>query len=94
MHRLIATALLALLLAACQSTSAIGNADGLTVETAVRVTSVQAERRWIQQNYPGATVESQALLIDPVPMDRITIQLPSGATRDIYFDISSFFGKM
>ncbi|KRA44536.1 hypothetical protein ASD72_11135 [Pseudoxanthomonas sp. Root630] len=90
-------AVLTLLLAACQTTSnprgTSADADGLTAESAVRVSSVQAERQWIQKHYPGAEVESQALLMGKVPMDLITIQLPSGEKVDVYFDISAFFGK-
>lgn len=99
MHRFLVMAVLTLLLAACQSTSnhrettAGAKADGLSAESAVRVRSIQAERQWLQKHYPGAEVKSQALLMGKVPMDLITIQLPSGEEKKIYFDISSFFGK-
>lgn len=99
MQRVLIVVVLALLLAACQSTPAgrdsadSAQGDGLTAESAVRVRSIQAERQWLQKHYPGAEVKSQALLMGKVPMDLITIQLPSGEEKKIYFDISSFFGK-
>lgn len=97
MQRVLIIMLLTLLLAACQSTSGhregSAEANGLTAESAVRVRSIQAERQWLQKHYPGAEVKSQALLMGAVPMDLITIQLPSREEKKIYFDISSFFGK-
>ena len=106
MYRYVAAALITILLAACQTTSAGPGAahndaaDGLTANTAIRLDAkntsegIAAERRWIQHNYPGAKVKSQSLLMTPRPMDQIEIELPSGESRDLYFDISSFFGKM
>lgn len=92
--------ILAILLAACQSTSVSpGDApssdeDGLTAKTAVKVSSIPEERAWIERRYPGAKLESQSLLMGAGPMDLIEIRLTTGETRRIYFDISSFFGKM
>jgi hypothetical protein len=107
MHRIAASALLALLLTACDTIPAHSEAtlqdatDGLTAETAVRLhdakteaAGIAAEKDWIQKNYPGARVKSQSLLMGSRPMDLIKLELPSGENRDIYFDISSFFGKM
>ena len=39
-------------------------------------------------------IESQSLLMGARPIDRIEIKLTTGEARHIYFDISSFFGKM
>ena len=100
MHFRIFATILAILLAGCQSTSVdrggaqADNRDGLSADTAVKVSSVPAERAWIERHYPGATIESQSLLMKAGPMDRIEIKLTTGETRHIYFDISSFFGKM
>lgn len=100
MHVRVLATLLVLLLAACQSTSMGGaghqggTGDGLTAQTAVKVASIPAERAWIERHYPGAKVESQSLLMGKMPMDVIEITLTTGETRRIYFDISSFFGKM
>ena len=100
MHFRILATIFVILLAGCQSTSVsragtqsdIG--DGLTANTAVKISSVPAERAWIERHYPGATIESQSLLMGATPMDLIEIKLTTGETRRIYFDISSFFGKM
>ncbi len=100
MHFRILAMIFAVLLVGCQSTSAgragaqSSNGDGLTAKTAVKVSSVPAERTWIEQHYPGAKIESQSLLMGAGPMDVIEITLTTGETRRIYFDISSFFGKM
>lgn len=99
-NRVIAIAMLSLLLAGCNSTSvnrsdtSSFSGDGLTTKTAVKVSSIGEEKAWVDRNYPGATIESQSLLMRPSPMDLIEIQLPTGETRRIYFDISSFFGEM
>jgi hypothetical protein len=100
MHFRIFATILAILLAGCQSTSVergggqAESRDGLSADTAVKVSSVPAERAWIERHYPGAMIESQSLLMGASPMDRIEIKLATGETRHIYFDISSFFGKM
>ena len=74
--------------------------DGSSPEQAVDLSSahsetegIQAEHAWLEQHYPGARMKQQDLIIHPQAMDRITIELPSGEERVIYFDISSFFGK-
>ena len=100
MHFRILAAVFALLLAACQSTpvgregNQSGGGDGLSAKTAVNVSSIPEERAWIERHYPGATIESQSLLMGEGPMDLIEIKLTTGETRRVYFDISSFFGKM
>ncbi len=35
----------------------------------------------------------QALLKSDPPVDRLTIELSDGTIKDIYFDVSDFFGK-
>jgi hypothetical protein len=75
--------------------------DGSTADLAVDLSKahtefegIQAERAWLDEHYPGSTIESQALLVGPRAMDLLTISLPSGETRKVYFDISSYFGKL
>ena len=100
MNRVVVIAMLSLLLAGCNSASVNHSqtssfrGDGLTTKTAVKVSSIGEERVWVDRNYPGAKIESQSLLLGPPPMDLIEIQLPTGESRRIYFDISSFFGEM
>lgn len=99
-------ALLAAGLVGCQTISGNNqstarNGDGSSPDRAVDLSSartelegIRAEKAWIDLHYPGAEVASQALITQPKAMDILKITLPSGGTREIYFDISSFFGKM
>jgi hypothetical protein len=67
--------------------------DGSSPESAVVVNNVREEREWIAQRYAGAVIMQQRLIkIDGKPLDVLTVAV-SGAARDVYFDISSFFGK-
>ena len=97
--------LLALVLLGCQSVSSVQtrarHGDGSTPELAVDLSSahtefegIKAEKDWLAKHYPGARIESQALLMGPPTMDLLKITLPSGEARDVYFDISSYFGKL
>lgn len=98
------TIVLALGLAACQSAppaqATFTHGDGSSPEQAVDLSvahtegeGMAAERAWLGQHYPGARVTSQALLLGPPVMDLLTISLPSGEEKKLYFDISSYFGK-
>ena len=96
----------ALLFMACQ-TSVAGDPpahppaqSGATPETAIEIKAsssadgVPAEYAWIERNLPGAKIERQALILDNgKPYDRFDVVLPSGESRAVYFDISSFFGR-
>ena len=104
MRLVILGSLIALALCGCQSMSAPAQAshgDGSAPELAVDLSSaktefegIKAEKAWLAEHYPGATIESQSLLMGPPTMDLLRIALPSGETRDVYFDISSYFGKL
>lgn len=74
--------------------------DGLTAETAVIVSGarssvdgVPAEYAWIRQNLPGAKIESQSLVLGSKVYDVFDVNLPTGETRAVFFDITAFFGK-
>ena len=74
--------------------------DGLTKKTAIVITGaknsaegVDAEYEWIDQHLPGSTVESTSLERGDGIYDVFDITLPSGKTRIIYFDITSFMHK-
>jgi hypothetical protein len=55
---------------------------------------VDAEYDWLRQHHPGHTVLGQALSeCSGRPADILSIQTREGAKRDVYFDISEFFGK-
>ncbi len=65
---------------------------------------IVAEHEWIRRRYPKGEHRKQALTTYQalsgkkkgkeieVPFDVITIELPGGRQKQIYFDISSFFG--
>jgi hypothetical protein len=74
--------------------------DGLSYETAVIInekhegTGVKAEYKWLKEHYPGYTSKGQSLTYhDRKPYDVISIELENGEKKEIYFDISKFFGK-
>lgn len=75
--------------------------DGSSADLAVDLSAartefegIQAEKVWLNQHYPRARVKSQSLIAGKKMMDLLTIVLPSGEEREVYFDISSFFGKL
>ena len=105
MRHLLATTLLILCLGACHTTPVaktdFTHGDGSKPELAVDLSSahnetegIRAEKAWLGTHYPGFRVKSQALLAGPPMMDLLTVLLPSGEVRRVYFDISSFFGKL
>ena len=74
--------------------------DGGSVATAVIINArdekagVDAEYAWIRANIPGGRPDGQALESQGgKPYDLIHVRLPDGSLRDVYFDISGFFGK-
>lgn len=69
----------------------------LVVDAPDEKTGVAAERKWIEAFFPGAIVSMQSLdhytVGDKqVPYDLLSISY-KGIKKDIYFDISSFYGK-
>ncbi len=61
---------------------AANSADGIT-----------SEYRWLEQNYPGATLRMQSLRQAGGRMyDVLEIEIEDGTSREIWFDISDFFG--
>ena len=75
--------------------------EGSSFETAVILESsnefegIAAERQWFEARYPGCEKIGQALTFhgDKV-YDVITIRTADGVEKDIYFDITAFFGKL
>lgn len=79
-----------------KSTSDAGAADrdGSSMQKAIIVNSVDAEYDWIRSHYPGSKVTSQALLHSgKKSYDLLSFTTESGEKKDVYFDITSFFGK-
>ena len=75
--------------------------DGHSFETAIVInasnesTGVAAEYAWIRAHLPGSRPAGQAVLNHAGKMyDLIHVKLPNGSMRDVYFDITGFFGKM
>lgn len=75
--------------------------DGLSFETAIVITEthertgVDAEYAWIRNTYPGAGSKSQKLVYhNNVPFDVLSVVMADGSQKDIYFNISNFYGKL
>lgn len=68
------------------------NAIIIKVET--EAAGVQEEYKWLSQNYPGyATLRKSQTSNANRHYDVIKIRTRNGDEKNIYFDISSFFGK-
>lgn len=67
--------------------------SSVVVHEKTETTGVDAEYKWIRKNYPGATVLGQSLVFhNDKPYDILKIKY-KGNTKDVYFDISNYFGK-
>lgn len=76
------------------------DADGSSFEKAIVImeksetVGVNAEYKWLKDNYPGCTTKGQALVFNNKrPYDILTIKTKDGEEKKIYFDISNFYGK-
>jgi hypothetical protein len=85
---------------ASQGTVTDANQDGTSFAKAIVIgeksetSGVAAEYQWIRQHYPGSKNGGQALTYDKgKPYDVLTITTAGGEKKDVYFDISRFFGK-
>ena len=90
------TLLSLVLMMSCSSSSKISDSerDGLSYETAIIAKSISYEYDWIKKKYPGSQPQQQMLTHQKrKSYDIITILSQNGETIDIYFDITSFFGK-
>ena len=75
--------------------------DGSSPEKAVIImgaadsmAGIRAESIWIRRNHPGWRSGGQALLsIKGKHYDRITCTTPKGEKKNVFFDITDFFGK-
>lgn len=76
--------------------------DGSSIENAVIIKGaknssegVAAESKWVNKVHPGWKKGNQALLSEgDRSYDKIDYVTPSGEAKEIYFDITDFFGKM
>lgn len=55
---------------------------------------IEEENKWLRQNYQGCSKKMQSLSnYKKKPYDIITIITSDGKEKEVYFDISQFFGK-
>jgi hypothetical protein len=81
-------------------TAPAASEEGLTLETAIpmppyktSLEGISAEEEYIAKAYPGWKKTLQAIVSkDGRHYDVITIVGPGGAKKDIYFDITNWFG--
>jgi hypothetical protein len=72
--------------------------DIVKVAAHTHTVGVGAEYSWLNRTYPGSDPLLQSLVeVDikgkgKIHFDRIKIRLPNGLEKEVYFDISSFFG--
>ena len=83
-----------------QNTTPSSEQDGSSYEKAIYITEktettgVHAEYEWLKKNYPGYTMIKQSLTYKgSKPYDILKIKTKDGDEKDVYFDISNFFGK-
>lgn len=70
------------------------NADGSSVENAIKVKSVPEEYTYIKNNCKDCQFISQALISNKGKYyDLLKVKKSNGEEASYYFDISSFFGK-
>ena len=68
--------------------------DGSSPAQAVVVNSVREEYDWLQRHCPGLQFEKQSLQeVDGKPYDVHTLRTAEGEEREVFFDISRFYGK-
>jgi hypothetical protein len=68
--------------------------DGSSAQRAIVAKSIDDEYEWMQRNCRGYRHTRQALCeIDGRPYDVHTLQDARGQEREVFFDISTFFGK-
>jgi tetratricopeptide (TPR) repeat protein len=67
---------------------------GDSFETAIVIGSVPDEYAYLRENYPGYQFIMQSLVFENgVPYDILKFKTADGEVMEIYFNISSFFGK-
>jgi hypothetical protein len=68
--------------------------NGSEPAQAVVVPSVDAEYEWVRRHYPNYAVVRQSLMeIAETTYDVLLLSAPDGQEREVYFDISQFYGQ-
>jgi hypothetical protein len=106
MKKILSVAIVFLLLfSSCASTNKtkqvdLASRDGSSFEKAIVITEktestgVDAEYKWLAVHYPGYSSTGQSLnMNDKRPYDIIYITTKEGDKKQVYFDISNYFGK-
>jgi hypothetical protein len=69
-------------------------ADAVVIDADNESTGVDAEYAWLKSHYPGYRLIKQSLVThEGKPYDVMNIKTAGGEKKDVYFDISAFFGK-
>ncbi len=83
-----------------ESTSIAAGQDGSSYEKAIVINKkksgegIKAEYDWLKNNYPGYKLKSQSLQTQGKKIyDVLTIITANGKKKEVYFDITNFFGK-
>lgn len=85
---------LALLLSNCSATKTSQTNDGLSMETAIKVNSVEKEYKLLPSLCPDCKLKSQGVTSKGSRhYDVMTMIKPNGETVAYYFDITSFYGS-
>lgn len=82
------------------TTASSKTADGSSFDNAIVITEktemlgIRAEYNWLEKAYPDYKSKGQSLnYYKKKPFDIIHIITSNGLEKDVYFDISNFFGK-
>jgi hypothetical protein len=76
--------------------------DVIKLNAHTHILGVTAEYAWVKKAYPGSEVQRQALTTlelmtkkksRDVHFDCLTVKLADGHIKEVFFDISSFFGS-
>lgn len=76
-------------------TNLAGCEDLVVITAPDTATGIAQEDAYIDRTFPGSRKIGQTLTdCGAAKVDVITIQTPAGDTREVWFDVSSFFGKV
>lgn len=68
--------------------------NAVVIQEKTETSGVKEEYRWLEKNYPGYRMVLQSLNFKgKTPYDILKIKTTDGHTKEIYFDISNFYGK-
>jgi hypothetical protein len=72
----------------------LGCSSPIAVAATNATEGLAAEHKWVNENYPGATWNSQTLSnCNGTPIDQVRITTANGVDVTLYFDASGWVGK-